>query len=79
MNIYSNKETQTEEERDSVKDLQDFLHNNSFTSSLYLPDYWRLTWDTERENLVSKKNTFDLEDLYTYGNYDNVLRSEYGG
>ena len=79
MNIYLDKKTQTEEEGNSIKDLQDFLHDNNFTNNLYSPDHWRLTWDTERENLVPKKNTFDLKDLYTCGNYDNVLRSEYGG
>ena len=79
MNTYSDKKTQTEEEESSVKDLQDFLHDNSSASSLYPPDHWGLTWDTEGENLVSEENTFDLKDLYTYENYDNVLRSEYGG
>ena len=79
MDTYSNKKTQTEEERDNVKDLQNFLHDNSSVSSLYPPDHWGLTWDTEGENLVPKGNTFNLKDLYAYGNYDNVLRNEYGG
>ena len=74
MNIYVDKETQTEEEEDSVKDS----HDNGSTSSLYPPDHWGLTWDTEGENLIPEENTFDLEDLYTCGNYDNVLRNEYG-
>ena len=39
MNIYSDKEIQIEEERDNVKDPSDFLHDNSFTSSLYPPDH----------------------------------------
>ena len=39
INTYSNKETQTKEERNNIKDLQDFLHNNSFTSNLYSLDY----------------------------------------
>ena len=78
MNTYSDKETQTEEERDSVKGPQDFSHDNNSTSSLYPPDHWGLTWDTEGENLISEENTFDLEDLYVCGNYDNVLRNEYG-
>ena len=79
MDIYSDKETQIEGEGDSVKGPQDFLHDNSSASSLYPPDHWGLIWDTEGENLVSGENTFDLEDLYTCGNYDNVLYSKYGG
>ena len=62
-----------------MKDLQDFSHDNSSASSLYPPDHWGLTWNTEGENLVLEENTFDLEDLYVCGNYDNVLHSEYGG
>ena len=60
-----------------MEDPPDFLHDNSSMNSLYSPDHWRLTWDTEGENLVPEENTFDLEDLYTYGNYDNVLCNEY--
>ena len=43
INTYSDKETQTEKERGNVKDLRNFLHDNSFTNSLYPPDHWRLT------------------------------------
>ena len=39
MDTYSDKETQTEKERDSVKGPRDFLHDNSFTNSLYSPDH----------------------------------------
>ena len=39
MDIYLDKETQIEEEENSVKDLQNFLHDNSSTSSLYPPDH----------------------------------------
>ena len=39
MDIYLNKEIQTKEERDSMKDP----HDNSSTSSLYSPDHWGLT------------------------------------
>ena len=73
MNTYLNKETQTREERDSVKDLRNLLYDNNFTSSLYPPDHWGLTWNTEEENLILKENHFDLKDLYIYGDYDNVL------
>ena len=52
-------------------------HDNSFTSSLYSPNHWGLTWDVEGKNLVSEENTFNLEDLYTCGDYDNVLYNEY--
>ena len=62
-----------------MKGSQDLLYDNSFTSSLYPSDHWGLTWDTKRENFIPEENTFDLKDLYTCGNYDNVLRSEYGG
>ena len=62
-----------------MEDLRNFSHDNSSESSLYPPDLWGLTWDAEGENLVPEENTFDLEDLYACGNYDNVLRSEYGG
>ena len=61
-----------------VKDLRNFLHDNSFTSSLYSLDHWGLTWDTKGKNLISEENNFDLEDLYVYEDYDNVLRNEYG-
>ena len=73
MNTYLNKEIQIKKERDSVKNS----HDNSSTNSLYPPDHQGLTWDTERENLIPEENTFDLEDLYTYGDYDNVLYNEY--
>ena len=43
MNTYSNKKTQTEKEKNSIKDLRNFLHDNSSTNSLYPPDHWRLT------------------------------------
>ena len=78
MDIYTNKKTQTEKERDSLKDLRNFSHDNSSTNSLYPPDHWGLTWDVEGKNLIPKENTFDLKDLYVYENYDNVLRSKYG-
>ena len=39
MDIYFDKETQTEKEGGNVKDLQDFLHDNSFTNSLYSLDH----------------------------------------
>ena len=73
INTYSNKKTQTKKEENNVEDLQNFLHNNNSTNSLYSLNYWGLTWDTERENLISEENHFDLEDLYTYEDYDNVL------
>ena len=77
MDTYSDKEIQTKKEESNVKSLQDFLHDNSSTNNLYLPDHWGLVWDTEGENLVSEENIFDLEDLYVCRNYDNVLYSEY--
>ena len=77
INTYLDKKTQTKEERNNVKDLQDFLHDNSSVNSLYLLDHWGLTWDTKGENLVSEENIFDLKDFYVYENYDNVLYSEY--
>ena len=43
IDIYSDKETQIEGEKDSVKDPQDLSHDNSSTSSLYPPDHWGLT------------------------------------
>ena len=39
MNTYLNKKTQTKKEENSVKDLRNSLHDNSFTSSLYPPDH----------------------------------------
>ena len=39
MNIYSDKETQIEEEESSVEGLQDFSHDNSSISSLYSSDH----------------------------------------
>ena len=62
-----------------MEDPQNFIQDNSSMSSLYPPDHWGLTWDTEGENLIPEENTFDLEDLYTCGDYDNVLHSEHGG
>ena len=73
MDTYSDKETQTGRERDSVN----LLHDNSSTNSLYSPDHWGLMWNTEGKNLISKENYFNLEDLYVYENYDNVLQSKY--
>ena len=39
MDIYLNREVQTEEERDSIKNS----HDNSSTNSLYPPNHWGLT------------------------------------
>ena len=39
MDTYLDKETQTKEERDSIKDSRDFLHNNSSINNLYSPDH----------------------------------------
>ena len=47
MDTYSDKKTQTEKEKSNVKDLRDFSHDNSSTSSLYhqtigdSPETWR--------------------------------------
>ena len=43
MNTYSDKKTQIKEERDNVKDLRDFLHDNNLMNSLYPSDHWGLT------------------------------------
>ena len=39
MNTYLDKKIQIKEERNDVKDLQDFLYNNSSTNSLYPLDH----------------------------------------
>ena len=36
-----------------------------------------MKWDIEGENLVSIEYQYLLDDLYLYGDYDNVIRSKY--
>ena len=55
----------------------DLLQDNSLLNNLYPPDHWGLEWDEEGENLISMKNNDDIDDLYMYGDYDNILRSDY--
>ena len=62
-----------------VKDYGNPSQDNSPTDSLYPPDHWGMEWDTEGENLVPIEHQYSLDDLYLCGDYDNVLRSEYGG
>ena len=38
MNSYQDNETQIKKERNSVKNLRDFLQDNSSTDSLYSPE-----------------------------------------
>ena len=66
----------------NVRDLIELSQNNSSENSLYQPfppDHWGLEWDEEGENLIPMEHQFSLDDLYTYGDYDNVFRSEYRG
>ena len=62
-----------------VKSSGDPSQDNSSTDSLYPPKQWGMKWDTEGENLVPIEHQYSLDDLYLYGDYDNVIRSEYGG
>ena len=39
MNTYLDKETQTKKEKSNVKDLRNFLHDNSSTNNLYLVNH----------------------------------------
>ena len=79
MNSYQDNVTQMEKERNSLKNLKTLLQDNSLTDSLYSLEYWNMEWDTEGENLVFMKHQYSLNDLYLYGDYDNVIRSKYGG
>ena len=36
-----------------------------------------MKWNTEEENLVPIEHQYLLDDLYLYGDYDNVVRNEY--
>ena len=38
-----------------------------------------MEWDEEGENLISRNDYYTLDDLYTVGDYDNVLRSDHEG
>ena len=78
MNTYHDQETQTEE-GDSVKNLSFSLQDNSLTNSLYPSGHWGMEWDEKRENLIPDNDYYILDDLYTVGDYDNILRSDHGG
>ena len=62
-----------------MKDPRNTLQDNSPTDSLYPTEHWDMEWDTEGENLVPTEHQYSLDDLYWCGDYDNVIRSEYGG
>ena len=77
MDSYKDNTIQTKKERNSVKNLEIFLHISSSTDSLYSSFYWDMKWDIKRENLVPIKHQYSLDDLYLYNDYDNVIRNEY--
>ena len=38
-----------------------------------------MKWDEEGKNLILKNDYYTLDDLYIMKDYDNVIRSDYGG
>ena len=62
-----------------MKDRGISLQDNSPTDSLYPSEHWGMKWDTEGENLVLMEHQYSLDDLYLCGDYENVIRSKYGG
>ena len=78
MDSYQDNAIQTEKEENSIKNYWDSLQDNSSTDNLYSLEYWDIKWDTEEENLVLMKHQYSLNDLYLYGDYDNIIRSKYG-
>ena len=76
MNTYHDQETQIEGE-DSVENLLTSLQDNSLTNSLYSSGHWEMEWDKEGENLIPRNDYYTLNDLYTVGDYDNILRSNH--
>ena len=79
MDSYQDNTIQTKKERNSIKDLRDSLQDNSFMNSLYSSKHWDMKWDIKEKNLVSIEYQYLLDDLYLYGDYDNVVRNEYRG
>ena len=78
MDTYHDQETQTEE-GGSMENLSTSLQDNSSTNSLYPSRHWGMKWDEEEENLISRNDYYTLDDLYTMGDYDNVLQSDHEG
>ena len=63
----------------SIENSPSFLQDNSLTNSLYPSGHWGMEWDEEGENLIPGNDYYTLDDLYTVGDYDNILRSDHGG
>ena len=61
-----------------MKNLLPSLQDNSSTNSLYPPGHWGMEWDEEGENLIPENDYYTLDDLYTVGDYDNVLLNDHG-